>query len=170
MVPRRVENVKVNLSNTLQNSSTQGWLRWLSGEECLPPSLSIVIPCSARRNRSCELSSDLHIGTVITCVLPTVHSYSLRKTYSIILFKVMPCTYEITWRVYRDRITSLCLGCGFSNWTANAQPITAKLDKWDLCVAQEAGLWGDTGLGETAASHTEHRRGACSYSAKQSDL
>lgn len=55
--------------------------------------------------------------------------------------------YEIIWRGYRDSITSLCLGCGFSNGTTNAQPITAKLDKWNLCVAQEAGLWRRHGLG-----------------------
>lgn len=44
MVPRKVENIKVSLSYTLQNSTTQGSLRWLSGEECLQPSLITGIP------------------------------------------------------------------------------------------------------------------------------
>lgn len=83
----------------------------------------------------------------IICVLPSVHSYTVRKTYNLILFKVMPWMYEIIWRGDRDSITSLCLGCGFSKGTTIAQPVTAKPDMWDVSMAQEAGLWRRHRLG-----------------------
>lgn len=159
----------MDLSYTLQRL-----LRWLSGEECLQPSLALGIPSQlgAADPVSCLWPPLMYC---IVCVLPSVYLHTVSKIYNVILFKFMPWVYEITWRRQRKSVTSLCLDCDFLNRTRNAQPKKAKPDKWDVSMAQEAGLWRRHRIGwDRCQSHIwwsrRTQRRACSYTAKQSDF